>query len=168
MIEPWTIDGLPRRTTGFDFLVGSWQVDNERLREPLSGRQEWYSTPAEAWSTTLHNGAMSVDEMWYPDEGFAGTSIRLHDPSNDTWTIYWVNSSTGRLQPPVAGRWAPDGSRFVADGPDEFAGRPVLARYMWHSITATSATWEQAFSIDEGATWETNWVMRWSRTVADR
>jgi hypothetical protein len=129
----------------------------------LSGRQEWYSTPATAWSTTLHNGAISVDEMWYPEEGFAGASIRLYDPHTGAWTIYWVNSRTGRLQAPVVGRWEPDGSRFVADGPDEFAGRAIRARYMWHSITPVSATWEQAFSVDEGGTWETNWVMTWSR-----
>lgn len=160
---PNVIDGLTKRTSGFDFLIGDWVVDNRRLAAPLSGSDEWYETGATASATTLHNGAISVDEMWYAELGFAGSSIRVHTAADDTWTIYWVNSDTGHLQAPVVGRWNADGSRFVATGPDEFEGTPILARYMWHSIEPRSATWEQAFSVDEGATWETNWVMTWRR-----
>lgn len=162
MLTSLALDGLPKRTSGFDFLVGEWAVHNRRLRAPLSGQQDWYTTPATARATTLHNGAISVDEMWFPELGFAGSSIRLHDPETDLWTIHWVNSQTGRLQPPVRGRWLPDDS-FLADGPDTFQERPIIARYKWHSITDTSAIWEQAFSIDDSATWETNWVMTWTR-----
>jgi hypothetical protein len=160
---PQILDGLPKRTDGFDFLVGRWQVANRRLGAPLSGSDEWYETQATASATTLHNGAISVDEMWFPELGFAGSSIRVHTPADDTWTVYWVNSLSGHLQPPVSGRWADDGSGFVATGPDEFEGRPIIASYRWHSITSNAATWEQAFSVDDGATWETNWVMQWSR-----
>lgn len=162
MLTSLTLAGLPKRTSGFDFLVGEWTVQNRRLREPLSGREDWYTTPATARATVLHNGAVSVDEMWFPESGFAGSSIRLHDPETGLWTIHWVNSRAGRLQPPVHGRWQPDGT-FVGEGPDTFQGRPIIARYRWHSITDTSAVWEQAFSIDDGTTWETNWIMRWTR-----
>lgn len=158
--------GLPRRTSGFDFLIGTWKVANRRLRSPLTGSDNWYETDATAISGTLHNGAISIDEMWYPDLGFAGSPIRVHTPHDDTWTIYWVNSDTGHLQPPVKGRWSADGETFVGTGPDEFGGSPILARFLWHSIAPDSAVWEQAFSTDEGATWETNWVMTWIRTGA--
>lgn len=163
MVNAHQIDGLEKRTSGFDFLVGEWTVANRRLTTPLSGRDEWYETGATACSMTLHNGAISIDEMWYPEQGFAGTSIRVHDASADDWTIYWVNSRTGHLQPPVRGRWGQDGV-FTATGPDTFGGREIIARYRWHSISAASATWEQAFSVDEEKTWETNWVMTWTRS----
>lgn len=157
--------GVPKRTSGFDFLVGRWAVANRRLRSPLTGSDEWYETPAVAVSGTLHNGAMSIDEMWYPELGFAGSSIRVHTPHDDAWTIYWVNSTSGHLQPPVRGRWAADEQTFVATGPDTFNDTAILARYRWHSITSDSAVWEQAFSTDEGASWETNWVMSWTRSA---
>lgn len=157
------LPGLEKKTDGFDFLVGEWTVANRRLRRPLAGPAEWYESSATARATTLHNGAISIDEMWYPEEGFAGSSVRVFTPADGLWTIYWVNSRTGHLQPPVSGRWSEDGAEFVATGPDEFEGRAILARYMWHSITPTSATWEQAFSLDDGGTWETNWVMEWTR-----
>lgn len=38
-------------------------------------------------------------------------------------------------------------------------GVPVKVRYTWKGITESSATWEQAFSFDRGATWDTNWIM---------
>jgi hypothetical protein len=163
-----TIDGLEKRTDGFDFLVGEWTVANRRLKAPLSGADEWYETGATARATTLHNGAISIDEMWYADLGFAGSSIRVYTPADGLWTIYWVNSNSGHLQPPVQGRWSDDGTHFVATGPDKFEGRAVLARYLWHSITEESATWEQAFSGDGGESWETNWVMVWTRSALSR
>ena len=36
-------------------------------------------------------------------------------------------------------------------------------RFVWSKITANSAHWEQAFSADGGATWETNWHMDFAR-----
>jgi hypothetical protein len=162
-MTPRVLPGLPVRTSGFDFLVGEWRVDNRRLRAPLSGSDEWYSSRATATSTTFHNGAVSVDEMYFPDEGFAGSALRFHDAASDTWSIYWVDSRDGRLQPPVHGRWR-DGE-FVAGGADTYAGKPILVRFRWHSITPDSAMWDQFFSADAGSTWEHNWEMRWTRAT---
>jgi hypothetical protein len=99
--------------------------------------------------------------MWYPELGFAGTSFRICDRETDEWRIYWVSSRDSVLQPPVSGRW--EAGELVATGDDTYDGRDIVARYLWHEITPTSATWEQAFSVDAGASWETNWVMGWTR-----
>jgi hypothetical protein len=59
---------------------------------------------------------------------------------------------------------AATGGRFTADGHGEFYdheeldGRRILVRYVWSEIMPTSAHFEQAFSLDDGATWETNWI----------
>ena len=49
-------------------------------------------------------------------------------------------------------------------GDDEDAGRPIRIRFIWSKITSSSAQWEQAFSLDGGQTWETNWIMEMTRT----
>ena len=146
---------------GFDFLVGDWTVHNRRLRHPLRGGSEWYEVEATATSRTLHNGAISVDEMWFEESGFAGCAFRLHDPATDAWTIYWVSSQTGRLQPPVIGRWS-DGE-FEAEGSDEYAGVAIRVRFRWTPIGSDKARWVQSFTAD-GSAWEDNWVMEWQRT----
>jgi hypothetical protein len=160
---PRELDGLPHRSTDWDFLVGEWTVHNRRLSAPLAGSDEWYETEATAASTTLQNGAVSIDEMWFAEQGFAGTTFRVHDRQEDTWSIYWIHSDRGHLEPPVTGKWSPDGARFEGYGREPIEGREVLVRFLWHSISATTATWEQAFSLDDGTTWETNWVMSWTR-----
>jgi len=44
-----------------------------------------------------------------------------------------------------------------------FEGRSIYVRFVWSGITATSCRWEQAFSADGGKTWETNWIMEFTR-----
>jgi hypothetical protein len=43
------------------------------------------------------------------------------------------------------------------------AGRAVYCRFIWSSITPSSCRWEQALSEDGGRTWETNWIMEFTR-----
>jgi hypothetical protein len=48
-------------------------------------------------------------------------------------------------------------------GPDTHNGFPVVCRYTWSDITPDSVCWAQALSTDDGATWETNWIMQMTR-----
>ena len=77
--------------------------------------------------------------------GETGMSFRVRDTASGAWTIYWVNSRDGRLQAPVTGSWR-DGV-FEGVGVDSYAGRQIVARYLWSDISETTARWEQAFSV---------------------
>jgi hypothetical protein len=61
----------------------------------------------------------------------------------------------------VRGRFVDGVGEFVAA--DQHAGVPVLCRYRWTVHSDERAAWEQAFSTDDGGTWETNWVMEETR-----
>jgi hypothetical protein len=145
----------------FDFLVGSWDVRHRRLRQWLAGCEDWdeFGSTTEGWS--LFGGAANVDEISVPERGFTGLSLRLLDPAQGQWTIYWASSRDGRLQPPVTGRFS--GGVGVFHGDDVYEGRPVRVRYTWSGITPASARWEQAFSADREQTWEANWIMEFTR-----
>jgi hypothetical protein len=67
-----------------------------------------------------------------------------------------------RLEPPVHGRFERGVGTFF--GEDAHEGRPILVRFIWSGVTARAARWEQAFSLDRGVSWETNWVMHLERT----
>ncbi|MGP6157518.1 MAG: DUF6130 family protein [Vulcanimicrobiaceae bacterium] len=46
---------------------------------------------------------------------------------------------------------------------DTFSGKPIIIRYRWSRRNPHEPHFEQAFSIDNGETWETNWILRLRR-----
>jgi hypothetical protein len=146
----------------FDFQTGRWRLHNERLVKRLQGCTDWETFEATLTARLLPGGLGNMDE--YHTEhwpGFVGISLRLYDRQTGQWSIYWASNRTGTLDSPVVGSFASGVGVF--QGPQEFEGRPVIVRFTWSEITRTSARWEQAFSPDDGRTWETNWIMLHSR-----
>jgi hypothetical protein len=95
-------------------------------------------------------GAANFDEIDFPTKGFSGLTLRLYDPERAQWSLYWASRRTGTLFPPVVGRF--------------INGKDIRARFIWSDITADSAYWEQAFSVDQEQTWVTNWIMESTRS----
>jgi len=145
----------------FDFLNGRWTVRSRRLRDRLVGSDDWDEFEGEAWNHSFFDGAGNWDEISFPSEGFKGTSFRLLDRETGEWSIYWANSTTGRIFTPTIGRFEKGVGDFYGD--DEEGGRPVKVHFSWSDITETSALWQQSFSVDGGETWERNWVMAFTR-----
>ena len=143
----------------FDFFMGSWHVHNRRLRERLAGAEEWEEFEATVAARPLLDGMGNEDEFRTDhDGGMIGMSFRFFDPVTKDWSIYWADSRRcGVLDPPVFGSFA-DGIG-VFEGTDTFAGRPILVRFTWSRVDSGAPRWEQAFSADNGETWETNWIM---------
>lgn len=152
----------------FRFLEGEWQVRHRQLKRRLQGETEWseFDGTARAWG--LLDGAGSVDDnlLHAPGGTYRAASVRAYDAEAGLWSIWWVDGRAGRqvaLDPPVRGSFAGGVGTFTAE--DTLDGRPILVRYLWSEITATSARWEQAFSPDAGATWEVNWIMQFTRVA---
>jgi hypothetical protein len=150
----------------FDFLVGTWQIANRRLTELFVDSDEWDEFPATSVVQRFFDGAGSFDTIRFPTKGWSGVTLRLFDPEREEWAIHWANSRTGVLRPPsVVGRFVDGRGEFYCDDTHDGTpeGRPVRVRYLWSDITDDSAHWEQAFSVDGGETWETNWIMDLAR-----
>ncbi|UXI65918.1 hypothetical protein [Tahibacter amnicola] len=144
----------------FDFLVGRWYAHTRRLVRPLQQSDQWEAFYSVHDGVLLPGGLGVADD--YRIEGrpdFLGLALQIYDPDHRQWRAYWYRQ--GAMTPPLLGRFS-DGVG-VFEGPDQLDGRAILTRYTWKDITAASARWEQAFSGDGGKTWETNWVMEYSR-----
>jgi hypothetical protein len=149
----------------FDFFYGSWHIDNERLRTRLRGADDWERFGADCMCWPILGGVGNVDEFrpdWPGHEGFKGASVRIFDPTTATWSIYWADNVRCALFPPVVGAFHDGVGEFFGD--DVEGDTPVRVRYCWSGITPTAVRWEQAFSPDGGETWESNWVMNFSRS----
>ena len=62
----------------------------------------------------------------------------------------------GGISPPGLGSFADGRGEFLSE--ESFNGRPILVRFVISEVTATSCRFEQAFSDDDGASWEVNWI----------
>jgi hypothetical protein len=153
-------DGAP---TDFDFLIGDWQISNRRLKARWTRRPEWERFESRSRCEPRLGGVSNVKEIVFDNEpgGQAGMTLRLFDPAMARWSIYWISSRDGRLQPPVHGGFEGDEGEFRGEDIDD--GRFILVRYRWSKIgPAGGPRWQQAFSQD-GHAWETNWVMDFRR-----
>ncbi|MBX3485432.1 DUF1579 domain-containing protein [Phenylobacterium sp.] len=144
----------------FHFLYGRWQVAHRRLVARGVGCTEWDAFGGVAFCQGLMGGLCNVDENDLGEYG-QGLTFRSFDVERQRWSIYWVDGASGALEPPVHGRFEGGVGRF--EGDDACAGRPVKVRFLWEILDPGQARWTQSFSYDAGATWETNWIMDFTR-----
>jgi hypothetical protein len=151
----------------FDFLVGHWTVRHRRLKERLAGCTEWEEFGGTCSLRPILDGQANVDDnvLDMPSGTYRAASIRTYDPATRRWSIWWLDSRHPHdLGTPVVGAFKDGTGTFFAD--DTLNGQPIRVRFLWTDITAASACWQQAFSNDGGATWETNWIMDFQRVTS--
>lgn len=139
----------------FDFLIGTWSGKNRRLQARGVGSREWDEFPGVTRTQQFLGGMVNVGEIQFPTKGWSGVTVRAFDPKTRRWSIYWISSKRGVLDPSQVGGFS--GNRGVFYGEDVDDGRQVKVRYTWIKTGPDTARWEQAFSYD-GHAWETNWT----------
>ncbi len=152
----------------FDFLVGKWKVLNRKLKVRLNHGNEW-----DEFESVLHmrkalNGMGNVENYYASFDGipFEGLAVRLFNSETRLWTIYWMDTNGMRMdQHPVTGSFEKRVGKFYAH--DTFDGKEILVIYQWDATNPKQPIWSQAFSIDNGKTWEWNWEMRLSAIPED-
>ena len=142
----------------FDFEIGKWQTHLWRLEHPLSHSNSW----VEYWGTTgvskVWNGRANLVEL--DVNGAAGhieaLSLRLYNPQSHQWSLNFGSSAGGSMSPPTIGAFKDGRGEFYDK--ETFNGRPILVRFVISDIKPDSCRFEQAFSEDNGKTWEVNWI----------
>lgn len=151
-------------TNDWNFLVGSWTVRHRRLKARLAGSTEWeeFAGTCVSWPTLGGQGNVDDNLLELPGGTYRAVTIRAFDPAAGHWSIWWLDARyAGKLDPPVHGSFTNGVGTFIGD--DTLNGKPITVRFRWSKITPTSAHWDQAFSPDDGVTWETNWHMDFTR-----
>ena len=152
----------------FDFLVGNWRVRHRRLVGRLVGSTTWEQFDGECRMQKLLSGQMNIDDnvLYVPAGTYRAATVRVFDPANNAWSIFWIDSRypPSTIDDPVVGGF--QGRRGVFFSDDEWEGRQVRTRFIWHVDGPDSCRWEQALSPDGGLTWETNWYMNFERMAA--
>ena len=149
----------------FDFYEGKWKLRNRKLKTRLNNSTEWTEFESTQEMYKVLNGLGNIDNYLATFNGvpFEGMSVRLFNPKTKLWSIYWADSNEGMLQPAVVGSFENNVGHFFAK--DSFNGKKILVVFRWDVRDKENPIWSQAFSDDDGETWEWNWYMYFSKIV---
>lgn len=144
----------------FDWEIGRWRSQVRVLAEPLSeSPDEWLDFEGTSVVRPLMDRRANVVE--FDVKGPAGRiealNLRLYEPQSDRWSLTFANLRDGLLMPAVYGGFRNGVGEFYGD--DQLDGRPIKVRFLIIRKGPDKARFEQAFSADGGATWETNWIV---------
>lgn len=150
--------------TDFDFVIGNWLVKHRRLKERLANCTEWLEFDGEMSTQKILGGFGNIEDniLRLPDQEVRAIALRSYDQNTKNWSIWWLDGRfPGRIDVPVVGNFVDGVGTFFAN--DTFQEIPIIVRFVWRQIGVDLLRWEQAFSADEGESWETNWTMDFHR-----
>jgi hypothetical protein len=145
----------------FDFLVGKWKMYQRRLDRRLENCKDWTEFESTDENSKILTGLGDIDTykttampgmVGIPFEGF---TLRLFNPKTRLWSLYWVANNRGILDPPQIGSFEDNVGHFFAK--DTCKGKNVIVVFRWDVRVKDKPVWSQAYSADNGKTWEWNW-----------
>jgi hypothetical protein len=123
------------------------------------------------------DGSSMVSKIWggranlvdFRGEGPNGRvellSLRTYDPVAHQWNVNFATPGVGQLGVPAVGEFRNGRGDFYDQ--ELFNGRMILVRFSVWPISPDLMQSEQAFSDDNGRTWEVNWINRYTRMRTD-
>lgn len=140
----------------FDYLIGNWKLKNRKLKSRLTNCTEWIEFQSKVEMHQILGGNGSIDKYTDTASGkpYEGVALRLFNTKTKLWSIYWADSNAGTLDPPVVGSFENKIGHFFCK--DIFNGKPIIVVFRWDVRNPNLPIWSQAFSADNGKTWEWN------------
>lgn len=147
----------------FDFLQGLWEVTNTKRQSRLEGNEHWniFNSKSETQKILLGIGNVEKYTATIQDQPFEGSALRIFNPKTKLWSIHWSDSNNGTLDTPMIGSFNGKIGDFYCR--DQYLGDNILVRFNWNAMDPEHPVWSQAFSADDGKSWEWNWYMHFSR-----
>jgi len=140
----------------FNYLIGSWKLKNRKLKSRLTNNTEWIDFESEVEMYQILGGNGNIDKYTDTASGklYEGIALRIFDAKTKLWSIYWADSNSGTLDPPVVGSFENKIGHFFCK--DTFNGKKIIVVFRWDVRNPNLPVWSQAFSADNGKTWEWN------------
>ena len=140
----------------FDYLIGNWKLKNRKLTSRLTHSTEWVEFESRVEMHQILDGNGNIDKYTDTATGkpYEGLALRLFNSKTKLWSIYWADNNSGTLDPPVVGSFENNIGHFF--GKDTFNGKKIIVVFRWDVRDPDLPVWSQAFSADDGKTWEWN------------
>lgn len=151
----------------FDFMIGDWRVEHQRLNARFAQCDEWTAFTGLSSTSKILGGFGNLEDnlLEFPEGSFRAVAMRSYCIDSGNWSIWWLDGrNPTQLDTPVVGRFSDHVGLFFAD--DILNGQAIKIRFTWTATPGENPRWEQAFSMDAGASWEVNWKMTFIRLSA--
>jgi hypothetical protein len=147
----------------FDFDIGAWKIHITRLPHPLTGSTTWSDMDGTTVVRKVWDGRANLAELQAdgPKGHLELLSLRLYNPESHQWSLNFATPAVGTLSVPMIGEFNDGRADFVDQEP--YNGGMILVRFTIFATGPNSARSEQAFSDDNGKTWEVNWINTYTR-----
>jgi hypothetical protein len=146
----------------FDFNIGTWRTHIKAMRDPL-GSTAWGEMTGTVTVRKIWGGKASMEEIeaGNQDTHFEGLTLFLYNPQSHQWSQTWVDSSDGAINKSAIGEFKDGRGELVSQ--DTMHGRTVLIRDVWSDIQPNSHHFEESFSVDNGKTWQPDFIASLTR-----
>ena len=139
---------VPDGQHDFDWESGNWHTHLWRLKQPLSGSNEWLEYDGTTVVRKIWDGrANSVELEVDGPSHIEALNLRLYNPETHKWSLNFASSKGGTLGTPTVGEFKNGQGEFFDQ--EDFNGRPVLVRFIISDIKPESCKFEQSFSTDD-------------------
>lgn len=148
----------------FDFEFGpTWTAHLRLLGHRLVGAHDWIDFHGTLLTHKLWSGQGNMSELVVTNgkANIVGGALHLYNPGTRQWSVWFANAITGTLGVPSVGHFA-NGQGVLYDREMQ-NGRMVTVRQIFSNVSAHTFNFDQAFSVDNGKTWETNLTIRYTR-----
>jgi hypothetical protein len=160
-----SVHSAATKKSDFALLTGKWRVQHRYVRMRPEGN-EWVEAHGTCSHRELRDGWANVEEFVTQASGRTNhaVALRSYNPKTARWTVWWLDGRyPSTMEAPMQGHFEHGIGTFYGD--TTLGDKPVRVRFIWSDITATSASWQQAYSYDHGKTWETVWIKQLQRTA---
>jgi hypothetical protein len=147
----------------FNFFYGKWKVYGKRLRSRLHHSNEWTAFSATLECSKMIGGYANIEPFHTKTNGkdFEAFTLRLFDSTTRLWSIYYAYPANTTMQNPQVGSFHNHIGWFYAR--DTWEGKDILIVYRWDRTDPDKPTMCQAFSPDNGNTWEWNYLQSFEK-----
>ncbi|MBV8644013.1 MAG: hypothetical protein JO225_08870 [Candidatus Eremiobacteraeota bacterium] len=149
----------------FDFEHGTWRTHYRLLKKRLAGSHAWYDCYGTSVVRPFWGGSGNLEDgdLKCPNRYIGGMTIRTYSARTHQWTIWWGTRALMLAPPQQVGHYDANGvGEFLSY--DNWEGKPIITRFRWTHPNGRPH-FEQAFSIDHGKKWETNWTTDYTRVA---
>ena len=142
----------------FDSHIGTWKTTLKRLKNPLSGSNSWIEYKGTTVVKNIYNGRANIVELDVKNNSshIEGVSLRMYNPETKMWSLNFASLRNGTMTTASIGAFKNGVGEFYNE--DEFDGKKIIVRFVITQTSSNALHFEQAFSDDDGKTWEINWI----------